>query len=383
MTKNRFWMQAAALLVALSVLMSFTVIPMAAAQSTQNPTFSIQSYPLLGNSHIAVDLNGDGILDLAGPGAVGAAVMLGNANGTFQARVNFPAGGQSQDLAASDFNSDGKQDLAVSINSPEISLSLLTGNGDGTFNAPVNFPNTTGFDAPVIVAADVNNDTRMDLLIAHTLACFTAPCTSSDDLTIMLGNGDGTFQSSQINVGIGMSEIAVGDFNRDGFKDLAMSGSSARLYLLRGNGDGTFVKQPTQTLIPGDNHLGEDGTDIDVGDFNRDGIQDLVVAVSLNGSRTVVLIGNGDGTFRTPLVITEPAIRIPHYQAVADYNGDGSQDLALSLGWGFQGMMEILKGNGDGTFQPPVLYDPAPANSSTAGGDSPARASLRRRGARS
>ena len=337
MTKNRFWMQAAALLVALSVLMSFTVIPMAAAQSTQNPTFSIQSYPLLGNSHIAVDLNGDGILDLAGPGAVGAAVMLGNANGTFQARVNFPAGGQSQDLAASDFNSDGKQDLAVSINSPEISLSLLTGNGDGTFNAPVNFPNTTGFDAPVIVAADVNNDTRMDLLIAHTLACFTAPCTSSDDLTIMLGNGDGTFQSSQINVGIGMSEIAVGDFNRDGFKDLAMSGSSARLYLLRGNGDGTFVKQPTQTLIPGDNHLGEDGTDIDVGDFNRDGIQDLVVAVSLNGSRTVVLIGNGDGTFRTPLVITEPAIRIPHYQAVADYNGDGSQDLALSLGWGFQG----------------------------------------------
>lgn len=68
--------------------------------------------------------------------------MLGNANGTFQARVNFPAGGQSQDLAAGDFNSDGKQDLAVSINNVQIGLSLLTGNGDGTFNAPVNFPNT-------------------------------------------------------------------------------------------------------------------------------------------------------------------------------------------------------------------------------------------------
>ena len=205
----------------------------AAAQSTQSPTFTIQSYPLLGNSHIAVDLNGDGILDLAGPGANGAAVMLGNANGTFRARVNFPAGGQTQDLAAGDFNSDGKQDLAVTINSPQISLSLLTGNGDGTFNAPVNFPNTTGFDAPVIVATDVNNDTRLDLLIAHTLACFTAPCVSSDDLTIMLGNGDGTFQSSQMDVGIGMAEIAVGDFNRDGNKDLAMAGSSARLYLLQ------------------------------------------------------------------------------------------------------------------------------------------------------
>ena len=347
----------------------FVVVAPAAAQSTQSPTFTIQSYPLLGNSHIAVDLNGDGILDLAGPGANGAAVMLGNANGTFQARVNFAAGGQTQDLAAGDFNSDGKQDLAVTINTPQISLSLLTGNGNGTFNAPVNFPNTSGFDAPVVVATDVNNDTRLDLLIAHTLACFTAPCVSSDDLTIMLGNGDGTFQSRQMDVGIGMSEIAVGDFNRDGFKDLAMAGSSARLYLLRGNGDGTFVQQPTMTLIPGENHLGEDGTDIDVGDFNRDGIQDLVVAVSLNGSRTVILIGNGDGSFRAPLIITEPAVRIPQYQAVADYNGDGSQDLALSLGWGFQGMIEILKGNGDGSFQPLVLYDPAPPDSSTAGGD--------------
>jgi hypothetical protein len=90
---------------------------LAAAQSTQSATFTIQSYPLLANSHIAVDLNGDGILDLAGPAANGAAVMLGNTNGTFQARVNFPAGGQTQELAAGDFNSAGYQDyLAESVN---------------------------------------------------------------------------------------------------------------------------------------------------------------------------------------------------------------------------------------------------------------------------
>ena len=368
MKKNGFWTQAGTLLIALSLLMSFTSTRLAAAQSTQSPTFTIQSYPLLGNSHIAVDLNGDGILDLAGPGANGAAVMLGNADGTFRGRVDFPAGGQTQDLAAGDFNSDGKQDLAVSIFTQQTSLSLLAGNGNGTFNAPVNFPNTTGSDSPVIVAADVNNDTRLDLLIAHSFACFTPPCVSSDDLTIMLGNGNGTFQSSTMDVGIGMAEIAVGDFNRDGFKDLAIAGSSAQLYLLRGNGNGTFVQQPTLQLIA-ENTFGRDGTDVDVGDFNRDGIQDLVVAVALNGSNTVILIGNGDGTFRAPHIITEPQIRIPHYQAVADYNGDGSQDLALSLGWGFQGMIEILKGNGDGTFQPLVLYDPAPPDSSTAGGD--------------
>ena len=366
--ENRFWSKAGVILMVLSVLLSFTAIPYVAAQSTQSPTFTIQSYPLLANSHIAADLNGDGILDLAGPGANGAAVMLGNADGTFRARVDFPAGGQTQDLAAGDFNSDGKQDLAVTINSPQISLSLLTGNGDGTFNAPVNFPNTTGFDGPVLVAADVNNDTRLDLLIAHTLACFTAPCVVSDDLTIMLGNGDGTFQSSQMDVGTGMAEIAVGDFNRDGFKDLAIPGSQARLFLLNGVGNGSFVQQPTLQLIT-ENTLGRDGTDADVGDFNRDGIQDLVVAVSLNGSNTVILIGNGNGTFRAPHIITEPSIRIPQYQAVADYNGDGSQDLALALGFGDNGLMEILKGNGDGTFQPLVLYDVPPPRSSIAGGD--------------
>lgn len=164
-----------AMFVTLSLLMSFATIPPAAAQATQSPTFTIQSYPLLANSHIGVNLNGDGVLDLAGPGANGAAVMLGNSNGTFQSRVNFPTAGQSQDLAAGDFNSDGKQDLAVTINYAQIGLSLLTGNGDGTFNAPVNFPNTTGFDAPVTVAADVNNDTRLDLLIAHTSPVLRRP----------------------------------------------------------------------------------------------------------------------------------------------------------------------------------------------------------------
>jgi hypothetical protein len=366
MIRKRFQTKVGTVFFVLFLLVSFTSLRFAAAQ-TPSATFVVSNYPLLGNSHIAVDLNGDGILDLAGPGAAGAAVMLGNADGTFRARVDFPAGGQTQDLAAGDFNSDGKPDLAITINSTQIGLSLLTGKGDGTFNAPVDFPNTSGFDAPAIVAADVNNDTRLDILIAHQIACFTAPCVVSDDLTVMLGNGDGTFQTSQMDVGIGMSEIAVGDFNRDGFKDLAIAGSSARLYLLQGNGNGTFTQQPTLQLITED-PFARDGTDVDVGDFNRDGIQDLVAAVALNGSKTVVLIGNGDGSFRTPSVITEPATRIPHYQAVADYNGDGSQDLALSLGWGFQGMIEILNGNGDGTFQPLALYDPAPADSSTAGG---------------
>jgi hypothetical protein len=105
-------------------------------------------------------------------------------------------------------------------------------------------------------------------------------------------------------------------------------------------------------------------TDIDVADFNGDSIQDLVVAVPHNGSRTAILIGNGDGTFRTPLVLTSPQLNAPQQQAVADYNGDGFQDLALSLGDGSFGLMQIRNGNGDGTFQAAMHYLLPPPTSS-------------------
>ncbi len=110
-----------------------------------------------------------------------------------------------------------------------------------------------------------------------------------------------------------------------------------------------------------------DNTDIDVSDVNSDTIDDLVVAMSLNGSKTVIVIGSGDGTFRVPSFIQEPNLRVPQYQAVADYNGDGRLDLALTLGWGSEGLMEVRNGNGDGTFGPLTLYLAPPPLSSIGG----------------
>jgi hypothetical protein len=331
-------------------------------------TFTRTDYPILGGNHIAADLNGDGIPDLAATSAIGVGVMLGTGDGTFRPKTDFSTGVQSQDLAAGDFNSDGRADLAVSLINAQFSLALLTGNGDGTFNAPVLFDNIGALDdSPAIVATDLNNDGRLDVVLAHMLACFAGPCVATRNITVMLGLGDGTFQAPfEIDVGTGMSRIAVGDFNSDGIKDLAICGNQAQVYILIGIGDGSFLKQPTMSLVA--DAFGVDGTDIDVADLNGDTIQDLVVAIGLNGSRTAIVLGNNDGTFQPARIITDAGLRVPQYTAVADFNRDGFVDLALSMADGTVGLFQILNGNGDGTFRAPVNYAVPPPLSSIGGG---------------
>src|SRR4029077_9470093 len=323
--------------------------------SAQVATFTTQQYPLLGNTHIAADLNGDGKADLAGAGLNAVSVMLGNGDGTFRPKTDFNVGAQAQAVAAGDFNSDGKVDLVVTLNSPQLSLALLTGTGTGTFNAPTFFPNTSGFDSPAIVATDLNGDGRLDLVVMHNIACFTAPCRAARSITILLGNGNGTFQApSEIDVGTGPSSMAVVDLNRDGIKDVAIGGGNTELSILIGVGNGTFVRQPVVTLVPGGD-LFSACNDIGVGDLNRDGIQDLVVPLG-NGNGNAILIGNGNGTFQVRSRIQVDETFAPLHVAVADYNRDGFLDIARTMGDGTNGLLQILRGNGDGTFQAPNRY---------------------------
>jgi hypothetical protein len=323
--------------------------------SAQVATFTTQRYPLLGNTHIAADLNGDGRVDLAGSNANAASVMLGNGDGTFGAKTDFPIGFQTQAVAAGDFNSDGRVDLMVTLNTPQLGLALLTGTGTGTFNAPTFFPNTSGFDSPAIAATDLNGDGRLDLVVMHNIACFTAPCRAARSITVLLGNGDGTFQTpSEVNVGTGPCSMAVVDLNRDGIKDVAIGGGNTELSVLIGVGNGTFVQQPVVTLVAGGDPFSA-SNDVGVGDLNRDSILDLVVPLG-NGHGNAILIGNGNGTFQVRSRIQIDETSAPWHVAVADYNRDGFLDIARTMGDGTFGLLQILRGNGDGTFQAPNRY---------------------------
>jgi hypothetical protein len=139
-------------------------------------------------------------------------------------------------------------------------------------------------------------------------------------VSILLGNGDGTFQGQLIfSTGAGPYSIAVGDFNRDGLVDLAICNRySGTVSLLIGNGDGTFQ---TGSSI----QTGHSPVSLAVGDFDGDGLLDLIVTNEFDFNISV-LRGNGDGTFHSN--VTYETGQFPQSVAVGDFNGDGIPDVA-------------------------------------------------------
>jgi hypothetical protein len=193
-----------------------------------------------------------------------------------------------------------------------------------------------------LVADDFNNDGKTDMAVASGFAQLYR---SNPEVGILLGNGDGSFEPVfGYKTAPETFNVAMGDFNGDGITDLVVSGLSGfkveddfAFSILIGNGDGTFQ--------PAKNYAGPFCclSTLLVADFNRDGKLDIAV-IDHDAGVLAVLPGNGDGTFQAPVMT---ACDFCYWDAVADFNGDGILDLA--------GPGEVALGNGDGTFQSPTL----------------------------
>jgi hypothetical protein len=296
---------------------------------------------------ILADFNGDGELDIAYPSYSGALVVqLGNGDGSFQPPLTSEATNGSASLAVGDFNGDGKLDLAIANGNSTVSV--LLGNGDGTFQPPLTF--TTGTANPTqIVVGDFNGDGKLDLA--------TGTYEPSGPISILLGNGDGTFQphGDYATTSAGAAGLVVGDFNGDGYLDLVYVGvdefTDQQLSFLQGNGDGTFQPPVTYPAV------GSNLTALVAADINGDGKLDLIASDDTESPLTGdggawVWLGNGDGTFQSQ---TEYATGSQsEYLAVQDFNADDKLDVILPNAVPYD--FFALLGNANGTLQTPISF---------------------------
>ena len=289
------------------------------------------------------DFNGDGKLDIVvvyGFNTARIGVLLGNGDGTFQEPFkSIVAGVQGGSIAVGDFNGDGKLDVAVSdYDSQTLGVDVMLGNGDGTFQAPVTY--ATAADPLMVIVADFNGDGKLDLATANA---------SSETISVLLGNGNGTFQT-HVDYSTAIAEscisLAAGALRDDKRLDIvAGCQADGKVVVLLSNGDGTF-KPAKAYPVP----AGVD--DIALGDFNGDGKLDVAVTNSGTYDMVSVLPGSGSGTLKAAVVFGTNYG--PSGIATADFNGDGKLDLVTADNGGPFGVtiatVSVLLSNGKDMF---------------------------------
>lgn len=255
----------------------------------------------------------------------------------FHGLREYPAGADPRHSAAADFNGDGWLDVAVSISSDTApAISVMLNRGDGGLLPGTLY--TVGIYALEVFAEDVNGDGDVDLLVHNSF---------SVNASLLIGNGDGTFQPAVLITGGSVRTApALVDVDRNQTLDLiSLDGSSTPGYILlqRGNGDGTFAAVEAMAAISGGGSI----HDMAVGDFNGDQAPDIAFTRNLSW---FIFLNDGNGAF----TLAGGAQAGNPYETgkieAADLDGDGDLDLAVTLPQHQQ--IEILIGQGDGSFTP-------------------------------
>ena len=329
---------------------------------------------------IVDDFNNDGKADVMVSDLEFSLIYLqGYGDGTFRSALNFyaAAGGgfhpNGVGIASGDFNGDGIPDIVTgdfnntAATGITVFLSASTStnvNGGMQEGTPYNPPGSTIFQ--FVAVADFNKDGKLDVVAtnsANLITCASQPC---GVVEVFTGNGDGSFGQTPAIYTTGSSGtdstrsvlgVVVGDFNGDGWPDLAVvnnyGGTTADVAILLNDGTGKF-------LPPTNYALSALATEITAADLNGDGKLDLVVPLygtnATPGTAVAVFLGNGNGTFKSEADVSL-GMNNPYAAAIGDLNGDGIPDLAVTIEdqTNFQQGIAVAFGNGDGTFQPATL----------------------------
>jgi hypothetical protein len=296
----------------------------------------------------SADVNGDKIPDLVAIDTSGNTIptLLGQGNGTFSLGPTSQPGFQVMSgMALTDLNGDGVIDLVVAgqANNGANGIGVCFGNGDGTFQAAV-FYQVSDARLDSVVMEDFNGDGIPDVATV-----------GNDGVWLFLGKGGGVFSPGVLTPtrygfmpSLIAGRLAAADFNGDGHLDLAVNfnsldfGTPSGFALLLGNGDGTFQTPVNHVVLPAtaENY-------IQVADLNRDGHPDIVLSpIGVSASYVNVLLNNGKAQFSAPIQVTmNAAVEV----AIGDLNGDGIPDIVNSLG-------TVVFGKGNGQFGAPVSY---------------------------
>lgn len=257
-----------------------------------------------------------------------------------------------QFAVSGDFNNDGIPDLAILNSGDPGSVDVFLGIGDGTFHMPAASSTTVAVFPQAMAVADVDGDGKLDLVVVNQ--CADDSC-NNGSVSVLLGNGDGTFQTPvAFATGAFSRFVAVGDLNFDGLPDLAVTNSSdGTVSVLLSTGDASLYGAATSYGVGSGSSSGPTG--VAMGIFREFFFMDLAVSNIADGTITI-LPGNGYGTFNVAgeTTLNLPRGAAPYWLVTGDLRDNGTLDLvAPDAG---SSSVYVLLGNNDGTFQPYTSY---------------------------